>query len=195
MPEPSPPTSEAVLFATRRWLERAVIGLGLCPFAKAVHVKGQIRYVVSRAQTTAELLVDLRRELGALDAADPELVDTVLLVLPDVLGDFLDYNAFLKVADRELEARGWSGSFQIASFHPHYEFGDTSPDDAAQLSNRSPYPILHLLREASVTRAVAAFSDAAQIYEKNVVALRALGHAGWERLFADETAPASGARR
>jgi hypothetical protein len=176
------PSDEAVIHATRQWLERAVIGLSLCPFAKGVHVKGQIGYVVSAAETSAELLVDLRRELRALSEADPEVLDTVLVLLPRVLREFLDYNAFLAIADRELERAGMSGTLQIASFHPDYEFGEHPPGDAAHLSNRAPYPTLHLLREASVARAVATFPEAAQIFEKNVVTLRALGHAGFERV-------------
>jgi ATP-independent RNA helicase DbpA len=184
MPEAPFPSDDVVLAATRSWLERAVIGLGLCPFAKGVHAKGQIGFVVSAAQSAQELLVDLARELRTLSAADPELVDTVLLVAPRVLGNFLDYNAFLARANAELEALGLAGELQIASFHPDYEFGDAEPNDAAHLSNRSPYPMLHLLREASVTRAVAAFPEAAEIYEKNVATLRALGHEGWQRVLA-----------
>jgi uncharacterized protein len=176
------PSDEAVIHATREWLERAVIGLSLCPFAKSVHVKGQIGYVVSRAETRAELLSDLRRELFALSQADPEVLDTVLLLSPYVLLDFLEYNAFLAVAERELERTGLSGTLQIASFHPDYEFGEHPAGDAAHLSNRSPYPTLDLLRESSVARAVEAFPDAAQIFEKNVVTLRALGHEGFDRV-------------
>ena len=192
MLEGSFPTDDAVLVATRDWLERAVIGLGLCPFAKGVHVKNQIRYSVSGAETPNALLADLRRALQALAGADAEQVDTVLLITPRVLGNFLDYNDFLRVANAELEALGLSGTLQIASFHPDYEFGDSEPNDAAHLAGRSPYPMLHLLREESVSRAVAAFPDAARIYEKNVATLRALGHDGWQRVLAgSEDAPAA----
>ena len=180
------PTDEAVLLATRTWLERAVIGLGLCPFAKGVHAKDQIRYSVSAAEAPEALLADLRRELLALAAADAEQIDTVLLVAPRVLQNFLDYNAFLRVANAEVEALGLSGTLQIASFHPDYEFGDSEPGDVAHLAGRSPYPLLHLLREDSVSRAVAAFPDAARIYEKNVATLRELGHAGWQRVLAGD---------
>ncbi len=187
------PADAEVLRATEVWLERAVIGLSLCPFAKSVHVKGQIRYVVSPAESPAVLLSDLSRELTELAAADPEAVDTVLLIFPRVLGEFLDYNDFLRLANEELERQGLSGTLQIASFHPNYEFGEHEPGDAAQLSNRSPYPMLHLLREASVTRAVAAFPDAAQIFEKNTATLRALGHEGFRRVLAGEATPSDGA--
>src|SRR5688572_24615669 len=168
------PTDEAVLLATRNWLERAVIGLSLCPFAKAALTKGLIREVVSPAETPDALLSDLRRELRALSEADPDVVDTTLLILPRVLGEFLDYNDFLRLADAALEELGLAGELQIASFHPTYRFGDLDANDPANSSNRSPYPILHLLREASVTRAVESFPDAAQIFEKNVARLREL---------------------
>jgi uncharacterized protein len=180
------PSDQAVIACTREWLERAVIGLSLCPFAKGVHAKGQIGYVVSQAETPAALLDDLRRELTLLSAADPELLDTVLLVAPRVLGEFLDYNDFLEPANSELERLGLAGTLQIAGFHPEYEFGEHAAGDAAHLSNRSPYPTLHLLREASVTRAVAAFPDTARIYEQNVETLRALGHDGYARVLKGE---------
>ncbi len=187
----SEPTDDAVLLATRHWLERAVIGLSLCPFAKAVHVKGQIRYVVSPAETPEALLEELRRELIALAEADPQQVETTLLVLPRVLADFYDYNDFLERADGVLEDAGLSGTLQIASFHPQYQFADSEPEDVANCSNRSPYPILHLLREESVSRAVEAFPEAAQIFEKNLRTLRELGHAGFQRVLSGEGMPAS----
>ena len=169
---------------TRHWLEQAVIGLNLCPFAKAVHTKGQIRWVESSATDVQGLMSDLVHELQLLAAADPEAVDTTLLVHPQVLGDFLDYNDFLDLADAALEELGLDGVLQIASFHPQYQFEGTEPDDAENLSNRSPHPTLHLLREDSVDRAVAAFPEAESIYEKNIETLRALGAEGWERLTA-----------
>ena len=169
---------------TRHWLEQAVIGLNLCPFAKAVHTKGQIRWVESSATDVQGLMSDLVHELQLLAAADPEAVDTTLLVHPQLLGDFLDYNDFLDLADAALEELGLDGVLQIASFHPQYQFEGTEPDDVENLSNRSPHPTLHLLREDSVDRAVAAFPEAESIYEKNIETLRALGAEGWERLTA-----------
>ena len=169
---------------TRHWLEQAVIGLNLCPFAKAVHTKGQIRWVESSATDVQGLMADLVHELQLLAAADPEAVDTTLLVHPQVLGDFLDYNDFLDLADAALEELGLDGVLQIASFHPQYQFEGTEPDDAENLSNRSPHPTLHLLREDSVDRAVASFPEAEMIYERNIQSLRALGAEGWERLTA-----------
>jgi len=176
------PTSMAsdneVIAVTRSWLERVVIGLGLCPFAKPVHVKGQIRYFVSRAKTPEELLLDLLGELSLLSAADPALTDTTLLIHPDALADFLDYNDFLSVADAALDDLQLTGELQIAGFHPHYQFAGNSAEDPANFCNRSPYPMLHLLREASVDRAVAAFPDAQSIVNKNITTLRTLGHEG-----------------
>ena len=167
---------------TRRWLEQAVIGLNLCPFAKAVHSRGQIRWVESTAADVNALMADLVHELQLLAAADPLAIDTTLLVHPQVLGDFLDYNDFLDLADAALEELGLIGELQIASFHPQYQFEGTAPDDVENLSNRSPFPTLHLLREDSVERAVEAFPEAESIYEKNIETLRALGAEGWTRL-------------
>lgn len=169
---------------TRHWLERAVIGLNLCPFAKAVHVKEQIRWVESSAEDPEQLLQDLVRELQFLAAADPATVETTLLIHPHVLSDFLDYNDFLDVADAAVESLGLAGVLQVASFHPDYQFAGTAPDDAENLSNRSPYPTLHLLREASIDAAVAAFPEADTIYERNIETLRRLGVQGWRRLMA-----------
>jgi len=162
------------LQATQRWVERVVIGLNLCPFAKAVQLRGQVRYRLSAATSTEALLVDLRDELSSLHGADAAIVDTSLLVHPHVLQDFYDYNDFLAEADAELARLGLEGELQIASFHPDYCFADSEPDDLANYSNRSPFPLLHLLREASVSRAVDAFPDAARIYERNIATLRAL---------------------
>jgi hypothetical protein len=179
------PEQQTVITATQVWLERAVIGLGLCPFAKAVHIKGQIRYVVSEARTEDALCSDLASELNLLMAADPASIDTTLLIHPRVLQNFLDYNDFLSVANEVLERLELDGELQIASFHPQYRFAGNTPEDIANYVNRSPYPMLHLLREDSVDRAVLAFPDASLIYNKNIETMRALGHPGWRRLFED----------
>jgi hypothetical protein len=163
-----------VIAATSGWLDRVVIGLGLCPFAKAVQARKQVRYRVTEAATAGELLTVLEEELRALAAADPLLIDTTLLIHPSALGDFLDYNDFLNEADDKLVELELDGELQVASFHPDYCFADAAPDDAANFTNRSPYPMLHLLREASVSRAVASFPDAANIYERNIATLRGL---------------------
>jgi len=175
---------DKVIAATRQWLERAVIGLNLCPFAKAVHMRRQVRWVVSDATDIEVLLADLVAELEALHAADAEQVDTTLLIHPGVLQDFLDYNDFLDVADAALAELGLDGDIQVASFHPDYQFDGTDRDDIENFSNRSPYPTLHLLREASVEKALQAFPGAAHIYERNIDTLRELGRAGWDSLMA-----------
>jgi uncharacterized protein len=177
------PNDTQVIADTVEWLEKAVIGLNLCPFAKAVHVKEQIRYVVSAATTPDELLADLVRELETLAEASPEKTETTLLIHPQVLGDFMDYNDFLDVADSAVEELQLDGILQVASFHPDYQFDETHIDDIENFSNRAPYPTLHLLREDSIDAAVAAFPDAGDIYERNIETLKALGHAGWKRLF------------
>jgi hypothetical protein len=168
---------------TQRWLERAVIGLNLCPFAKAVHAKGQVRYVLSAATTAEALLEQLGAELLLLRDTPAGEVDTTLLVHPDALGDFLDYNDFLEEADELVAELGLEGVLQVASFHPHYQFAGTDPDDIENATNRSPHPTLHLLREDSVERAVAAYPDPDAIVERNIETLRELGSDGWEKLF------------
>ncbi|MHB1213425.1 MAG: DUF1415 domain-containing protein [Thiobacillus sp.] len=175
---------EDVIAAMREWLEKAVIGLNLCPFAKAVYVKNQVRFVVSRAPHLDGLLEDLDRELDFLAAADPEAVDTTLLIHPTLLPDFLDFNDFLQLAEAAVGEHALDGVVQIASFHPAFQFEGTAPDDMGNFTNRAPFPTLHLLREASIERAVAAFPEAATIYERNIETLKALGHAGWAALWA-----------
>ncbi|HUX91346.1 MAG TPA: DUF1415 domain-containing protein [Gallionellaceae bacterium] len=178
-------TNDHIIADTQRWLERAVIGLNLCPFAKAVHVKKQIRYVVSGATTPEALLDELIKELELLAESSAEKIDTTLLIHPHVLTDFLDYNDFLDVADASLDELDLAGILQIASMHPRYQFADTQPDDMANYTNRSPYPTLHLLRESSVDKAVAAFPEADQIFEKNIETMEKLGHEGWDKLWLD----------
>lgn len=175
---------------TRRWLERAVIGLNLCPFAKAVLVKEQVRFVVSAATTEEALLEDLAAELQHLRDTPTEVTDTTLLIHPQVLGDFLDYNDFLGIAEALVAELDLEGVLQVASFHPHYRFDGTADDDIANYTNRSPFPTLHLLREDSVSRAVDAYPDPDVIVERNVRTLDRLGHDGWRELFA-EAAPDS----
>ncbi|AKU21654.1 DUF1415 domain-containing protein [Massilia sp. MB5] len=173
---------DAVIAATEEWLEKAVIGLNLCPFAKSVHVKKQVRYVVSEATTPEELLEQLMDELQLLADTEPEKVDTTLLIHPHVLTDFEDYNEFLDVADAALEDMELVGELQVASFHPDYQFADTEKDDIGNYTNRAPYPTLHLLREDSIDRAVEAFPDAEDIFEKNIETMEKLGHEGWAKL-------------
>jgi hypothetical protein len=174
--------AEQALAQTRAWVERAVIGLNLCPFAKAVQAKGLVRYVCSDARDTATLRAHLRAELLRLATTQITEVETTLLVHPWVLGDFLDYNDFLDEADRLLRQLKLVGELQIASFHPGYRFAGTEANDIGNATNRSPHPTLHLLREASIDRAVAAFPDAGAIVEANQRTLQALGAKGWADL-------------
>ena len=167
---------------TVRWLERAVIGLNLCPFAKGVHTKGQIHYVVSHATDAGALLEDLQRELEALAEASPAKRDTTLLMAPQALPDFLDFNDFLELADELVEAMDLAGILQVAPFHPRFQFADTAEDDVGNCTNRAPYPTLHLLREESIDSAVEAFPEAEEIFERNIEVLERLGAQGWADL-------------
>lgn len=176
---------EQILALTVCWLERAVIGLNLCPFAKSVHVKGQIHYRLTHATQTPELIDVLREELQALRDADPAVRDTTLVVMPESFPDFLDFNDFLQDADDVLYALELDGTLQIASFHPRFQFAGTTEDDITNFTNRAPFPVLHLIREDSIARAVEAFPEAEMIYERNMRTLENLGHAGWKALGVD----------
>ena len=174
---------DEIIIATRRWLEKSVIGLNLCPFAERPYRGNRVRFFVSECRSAAALLEDLHSELKALAAADPQACETTLLIHPWVLNDFIEYNDFLGVCDGVVAELGLEGCLQVASFHPQYQFAGSQPDDIENYTNRSPFPTLHLLREASVERAVDASGDTAQIYLRNMRTLRALGHAGWQRLW------------
>ncbi len=174
--------TDTVVADTRRWLERAVIGLNLCPFAKSVHVKGQVHYAVSAATDGRGLRDDLLRELRDLAAINPEVRDTTLLVAPDAFPDFLDFNDFLGEADAALEELDLDGNLQIAPFHPRFVFAGTLDDDITNCTNRTPYPTLHLIREASIDRAVQAFPEAEAIFEVNMATMEQLGPEGWAAL-------------
>jgi len=174
--------AEPYVRATRLWLEKAVIGLGLCPFAQAVHARGQIRWVVSDAADEDTLLADLAAELRHLASTDPTVTDTTLLIHPFVLRDFAAYNAFLDPAEEAVAGLGMDGMIQLASFHPDYQFAGTEPGDVTNHTNHSPYPTLHLLREASLEAALQDFPEPEKIPETNMETLRRLGHDGWQRL-------------
>lgn len=175
-----------IVAATTQWLERAVIGLNLCPFAKAAYVKQRVRFTVSAATTDEALLDDLILALQQLHAADPSECETTLLIHPQALTDFLDYNDFLDAADAALDALGLTGVIQVASFHPQYQFAGTQPDDVENFTNRSPYPLLHLLREDSIEKAVESYPDVDDIPHRNIETLRQLGPAGWARCMATD---------
>ena len=175
-------TDEQVLIQTKHWLEKAVIGLNLCPFAKAVYVKNQVRLVVSHARHADDLLEELDRELDLLIATPAEEIDTTLLIHATLFEDFLDFNDFLEVAEGVIDEHELEGVVQLASFHPQFQFDGTEPDDMGNYTNRAPFAILHLLREASVERAVAAFPQADAIFQQNIATLEKLGRTGWQQL-------------
>ncbi len=173
---------EVVLADTRRWIEKAVIGLNLCPFAKAVYVKDQVRIVVSHARHLDALLDELDRELLLLRDTPAEQVETTLLVHPTLFPDFEVFNDFLNVVDDVVDEHELEGVIQVAPFHPAFQFDGTTPDDVTNHTNRAPYPTLHLLREASVERAAESGDDADTIVERNQQRLRELGVEGWRAL-------------
>ena len=175
-------TEKQIIAYTRAWLEHVVIGLNLCPFAKSVHTKGQIDYFLSHARDETTLVADLRLAMERLIASTPDSMDTCLLIHPWVLSDFFDYNNFLDIADAILDELELIGVLQIASFHPHYQFAGTTEDDVTNCTNRSPFPMLHLLREESLDKATAAVPDANVIVDRNLDTMISLGHEGWNRL-------------
>jgi len=175
-------TDEEVLAKTRLWLEVAVIGLNLCPFAKAVYVKNQVRMVVSKARHADDLLEQLDRELDLLAATPASEIDTTLLIHPTLFEDFLDFNDFLEIAEGVVDEHGLEGVIQLASFHPQFQFDGSEPDDISNYTNRAPFAIVHLLREESVERAVEVFPQADAIFETNIATLEKLGLPGWKAL-------------
>ncbi|MES2769309.1 MAG: DUF1415 domain-containing protein [Bdellovibrionota bacterium] len=175
-------TPEIVISKTKEWLEKAVIGLNLCPFARNVYVKNQIRFVVSAASNEDDLLRELIIEMKHLNQTDVSITDTTLLIHPEVLQNFLDYNQFLDVVESALVALDLEGTLQVASFHPQYQFAGTSADDISNFTNRSPYPILHLLREESISKAVDSYPDAESVPDKNIDTMNKLGMLGWKKL-------------
>lgn len=175
-------TNEEVLATMRLWVEKAVIGLNLCPFAKSVYVKNQVRFVISEARHIDAFLEELDKELDLIAAADPAEIDTTLLIHPTLLPDFLDFNDFTLLAEAAVIEHGLEGVIQVATFHPKFQFADTDPGDIGNYTNRAPYPTLHLIREESLARAVEAFPDAEAIFGRNIETLNRLGLSGWRAL-------------
>lgn len=182
-PDNEPLSEQHVIEQTKLWLERAVIGLRLCPFARAVYINNGIRYVVSTATSSDELAGILSDELTHLAHTDPAECETTLLIHPQALLDFDEYNQFLDFADAIISETALDGVLQIASFHPRYQFDGTGPEDIENYSNRSPFPMLHLLREASISRAIEEYPDIDEVGARNQETLNALGHAGWQKLW------------
>jgi len=175
--------ADQVIAATRTWLEKAVIGLQLCPFAAAAHLHDRVRYRVSEQCSSVGLLEELMDELQVLQDADALKCETTLLIHPRVLNDFRHYNDFLAECEQAVVELGFEGELQVASFHPLYQFAGSGAQDIENYTNRSPYPMLHLLREDSVTRAVESFPGIDDIGAANMETLRRLGHEGWRRLW------------
>jgi hypothetical protein len=175
-------SNERVLTQTQAWIKKAVIGLNLCPFAQAVYVKNQIRFVVSSADNVEALLAEVKIELKGLLKIDPQITDTTLIVHPHVLNIFSDFNEFLGVLDQVLIDMNFSGDLQIASFHPFYQFEGTKPEDISNYTNRSPFPIIQILRETSIENALKDFEEPDNIFKANIEKLQNLGIAGWKKL-------------
>ena len=183
---PSTEERESVEAEVRRWLERGVLGLDLCPFARRPYEAGRVRIALSRAESDDAVVADLDAELRRLAGTDPTELETTLLAIPHRFADFLDFNDFLDVCDAVLRALDLEGELQVVGFHPDYRFADASPDDPANCTNRSPVPILHLLREASVADAVAGLEDPEAIFRRNIETLRRIGEAGWRARLEDD---------
>ncbi|GGX43517.1 DUF1415 domain-containing protein [Saccharospirillum salsuginis] len=171
-----------VIQAVRNWVERLVVGYNLCPFAKRELVRESVRFTVSEATAEEALLTDLQIELQRL--VDEPAIETTLLIHPRVLSDFMDFNAFLDLADGLLAHMKLEGVIQIATFHPDYQFAGTHPDDAENYTNRAPFPVLHLLREASLEEAIDRYPDTAEIPERNIERMDELGVERLKRLLA-----------
>ncbi len=169
------PKPETIIARTRCWVERAVVALNLCPFARKPVEAGQVRYVVSEARDEETLLADVQRELELLRDSDPQQLETTVLIHPWVLNDFYDYNDFLAVVDVLLDHSGYHGVFQVASLHPDYQFAGTEPEDAENYTNRSPYPVLHLLREELLEKAILSYARPDKIPERNIRTMEKLG--------------------
>lgn len=167
---------------TKQWLEKAVIGLNLCPFAKAPHVKNLVRIVVSEARHLDGFLEDLDRELQLLGNTPASELETTLLVHPTLFPDFETFNQMLEIADDAVVENELEGIVQIAPFHPDFQFEGTEADDISNYTNRSPYPTLHLIREDSIAKAAEAFPDVSAIFDRNIALLEKMGHEGWDKL-------------
>lgn len=172
-----PIDNPTIIARTRCWIERVVVEMNVCPFARKPYEGGNIRYVVSAARSPEDLLGEVQQELELLRASDAGEIETTVLIHPHVLNDFFDYNDFLGIVDALLEDGGYEGEFQVASLHPAYQFAGTQPDDAENYTNRSPYPILHLLREAELARAIAGYARPDKIPERNIRTMEKIGAA------------------
>ncbi|MCK5663511.1 MAG: DUF1415 domain-containing protein [Thiotrichaceae bacterium] len=174
-------SDQETLGSVIRWFEKVVLGLNLCPFAAKPYRQGAIRFELSQATNDETCLTDLLVNLNLLD--DQLEIETLVVIIPNHLKLFSDYNQFLDLTDAMLEQQGWMGIYQIASFHPDYVFADCDVDDRANWTNRSPYPLLHLIRESSINKAVDSHPDINAIPQRNVELLRSLNDAEMKKLF------------
>jgi len=179
-----PDQQQPILESVNYWLDKAVIGLGLCPFARPVRQQQSVRFAISDASRTETLLMDLYDECRYLE--EYRSIETTLLICPHCLGDFDDFNQFLDKADAVLEYYKWQGVFQIASFHPRYQFAETLETDRENWTNRSPFPILHILRESSLDRAIEEYPAVDNIPDRNIQRLRGLDEEDFRRIFGSE---------
>ncbi|EGV36316.1 DUF1415 domain-containing protein [Neisseria weaveri] len=175
-------SDETIIQNTRQWLEKAVIGLNLCPFAKAPYVKGRVRIAVSHAKHLDGFLEDLDKELLLLSETPSEKIETSLLIHPTLFTDFMVFNDLMDIADHAVIENGLEGIIQIAPFHPDFQFEGTEENDIGNYTNRSPYPTLHLIREDSIAKAAEVFPDASVIFERNIALLQDMGQKGWDEL-------------
>lgn len=173
---------EHIIALTREWVEQAVIGLNLCPFANSVFRKNQIAFQVSHAQTTDALWQDLLAASETMLSTPADQMDTLLLIHPWALGDFFEFNDFVGDVEALFDANGLSGVLQVASFHPDYQFADATANDPTNHTNHSPFPTLHLLREASLDKAIDSVQNTESIVDNNLETMRRLGHAGWDEI-------------
>lgn len=176
-------SSQAILAESRRWVERVVLGLNLCPFAHEVVKEDRLRYLLSGATDLEGSLLELADEWRLLDR-DPA-ISTTLLVYPERYASFDEYLGFLALAEELLRMESREGVYQLASFHPEYCFSGTEPEDAGNLTNRSPFPMVHILREDEITRALERFPDPAKIPIRNQAICRKLGLAGLRDILGD----------
>lgn len=174
---------DQIIADVQQWLDDVVIGLNLCPFAARPRAEGRVRICVSHARTDEALLDDMQAELERLSDTPAAELETIVLAIPDMLAGFDEYNQFLDLVDLWLQQFGWEGELQVASFHPDYQFEGTAPEDAGNLTNRSPWPLLHLIREDSLEQALAHFPDPEAIPERNVLRMEALTEDERKRLF------------
>lgn len=179
------PDTGTIIARTRYWVKRVVVELNLCPFARKPYEGEQVRYVVSEAAQPVVLLEDLNTELEHLRETDEKDVETTILILPYMLQDFLDYNDFLGMVDTLIDEGGYTGEFQVASFHPNYQFAGTHADDAENYTNRSPYPMLHLLRSSGMARAIDGYARPDKIPERNIRTMEKLGAEHMRKLLSE----------